>query len=98
MDVIYPKQTAGKLRIEVTPMCFFFSFIPATLWVVIGYFVLFASTKAEGAIQTFGQILAIWVFVIAAFLPAAGAYVTFADLCPIEGIFQAMHSSTGPQD
>ena len=47
-------------------MCFFFSFIPATLWVVIGYFVLFASTKAEGAIQTFGQILAIWVFVIAA--------------------------------
>ena len=97
MDVIYPKQTAGKLRIEVTPMCFFFSFIPATLWVVIGYFVLFASTKAEGAIQTFGQILAIWVFVIAAFLPAVGAYVTFADLCPIEGIFQAMHSSTGPQ-
>ena len=97
MDVIYPKQPAGKLCIEVTTMCFFFSFIPATLWVVIGYFVLFASTKAEGAIQKFGQILAIWIFVIAAFLPVAGAYVTFADLCPIEGIFQAMHSGTGPQ-
>ena len=78
-------------------MCFFLSFIPATLWVVIGYFVLFASTKAEGAIQKFGQILAIWIFVIAAVLPVAGAYVTFADLCPIEGIFQAMHSGTGPQ-
>ncbi len=60
-------------------------------------FVLFASTKTEGAIQKFGQILAVWIFVIAAFLPAAGAYVTFADLCPIEGMFQAMHSGTGPQ-
>ena len=78
-------------------MCFFFSFIPATLWVVIGFFVLFASTKAEGAIQKFGQILAIWIFIIAAFLPAAGAYVTLADLCPIEGMFQAMHSGTEPQ-
>ena len=78
-------------------MCFFFSFIPATFWVVIGYFVLFASTKAEGSIQKFGRILAIWIFVIAAFLPVACAYVTFADLCPIEGMFQAMHSGTGPQ-
>ena len=77
-------------------MCFFFSLIPATLWVVIGYFVLFSSTKAEGAIQTFGRILAIWIFVIAALLPAAGAYVTFADLCPIEGMFQAIHSRTAP--
>jgi len=78
-------------------MCFFLSFIPATLWVVIGYFCLFSSTKAECSIQKFGQILAIWIFVIAAFLPVAGAYVTFADLCPIEGMFQAMHSGTGPQ-
>ena len=79
-------------------MCFFFSFIPATFWVVIGFFVLFASTKGEGAIQTFGRILAIWIFVIAAFLPAAGAYVTFADLCPIEGMLEAMHSGAGPQN
>jgi hypothetical protein len=75
-------------------MCFFFSLLPATLWVVIGYFVLFSSTKTEGAIQKLGQILAIWIFVIAAFLPAAGAYMTFAGLCPIEGMFQAMHSGT----
>jgi hypothetical protein len=27
-------------------MCFFFSLIPATVWVIIGFFVLFASTKA----------------------------------------------------
>jgi uncharacterized membrane protein (DUF485 family) len=98
VDVIYHEQAVGKLRIEVTPMCFFFSFIPATFWVVIGYFVLFSSTKTEGAIQTFGRILAIWIFVIAAFLPMAGAYLTFADLCPIEGMFQAMHSGTGLQN
>jgi uncharacterized membrane protein (DUF485 family) len=78
-------------------MCFFFSLIPVTIWVIIGYFVLFASTKAEGTVQRFGQILAIWIFVIAAFFPMAGAYVTFADLCPIEEIFQTMHSGTGPK-
>ena len=78
-------------------MCFIFSFLPATLWVVIGYFVLFASTKAEGVVQTFGRVLAIWIFVIAAFLPAAGAYVTLADLCPIEEMFQAMHSDMEPR-
>ena len=79
-------------------MCFFFSFMPATLWVVIGYFVLFSSGKAEGSIQKFGQILAIWIFAIAAFLPVAGAYVTFSDLCPIEGMFRAMHSGTELQN
>ena len=57
-------------------MCFFFSFIPATFWVVVGYFVLFASTKAEGGIRTFGKALAIWTFVIAALVPAMGLYVT----------------------
>ena len=71
--------------------------MPATFWLVIGYFVLFSSLKVDGGIKTFGRILAIWVFVIAAFMPIAGAYVTFADLCPIEGLFQAKHADTGPQ-
>jgi hypothetical protein len=74
-------------------MCFFFSFIPATFWVVVGYFVLFASTKTEGSIRTFGKILAVWIFVIAAFLPMAGAYVTLAGLCPIDAMLEAVHSS-----
>jgi hypothetical protein len=73
-------------------MCFFFSFIPATFWVVVGYFVLFASTKAEGSIRTFGKILAVWIFVIAAFLPMAGAYVTLAGLCPIDAMLEAVDS------
>jgi hypothetical protein len=77
-------------------MCFFFSFIPATIWVVVGYFVLFSSTKTEGAVQMFGRILAIWVFVIAAFFPVMGAYVTLSGLCPIEAIIQSMQSGAAP--
>jgi hypothetical protein len=49
-------------------------------------FVLFAASKADGGIKTFGWVLAIWLFVIAAFIPIAGAYVTLAGLCPMEDI------------
>ncbi len=64
-------------------MCFLISFGPATFWAVIGYFVLFSSTKAEGAVKTFGQVLATWVFVIVGFILIGGAYITLADMCPI---------------
>jgi hypothetical protein len=73
-------------------MCFFLSLIPATIWVVVGYFILFSSTKTEGSVQLFGRILAIWVFVIAAFFPVIGAYVTLSGLCPIEAMIQTMQS------
>jgi len=72
-------------------MCFFVSFIPATFWLVVGYFVLFSSTKAEGGIKTFGTVLAIWLFIIAAFFPVVGAYVSLTDLCPLEEIMENMH-------
>ncbi len=64
-------------------MCFLISLIPATFWVVVGYFVLFSSTKAEGGISKFGRILAVWIFIIASFFPLMGAYVTLSGLCPI---------------
>ena len=69
-------------------MCFFFSFMPATFWVIVGYFILFSATKTEGAVRTFGRVLAIWAFIIAAFFPLMGAYVTLAGLCPIEQFMQ----------
>jgi hypothetical protein len=65
-------------------MCFFLSLIPATFFVTIGYFVLFASSKAAGGIKAFGLVLAIWIFVIALFPPIAGAYLTLSGQCPIE--------------
>jgi hypothetical protein len=74
-------------------MCFFFSLMPATICVTIGYFVLFAASKADHGIKTFGTILAIWLFVIAAFIPIVGAYVTLAGLCPMEDIFRTLHSA-----
>lgn len=78
-------------------MYFFFSLIPATLALVLGYFVLFSSTKAQGAVKAFGQILAIWVFVVAALLPIAGAYATYADLPPIGAVMRSMHAGGTPR-
>ena len=69
-------------------MCFFFSFVPATFWAIVGYFVLFSSRKAEGNIRTLGQVLAIWTFVLAVMIPVVGAYVTIAGLCPIDAILE----------
>lgn len=74
-------------------MCFSFSLMPATICVTIGYFVLFAASTADDGIKTFGWVLAIWLFVIAAFIPIAGAYVTLAGLCPMEDILRTLHSA-----
>ena len=60
--------------------------------VVVGYVILFSSTKTEGTIQIFGRGLSIWVFIIAAFFPVMGAYVTLAGLCPMEDMIQSMQS------
>jgi hypothetical protein len=82
-------------------MWFFFSLIPATLGVVLGYLILFSSTKTHGGVETFGRILAIWVFILAGLVPVAGAYATFAGLAPIGAMMQrmeSMHSGMSPQD
>jgi predicted acyltransferase len=71
-------------------MCLIFSLFPATIFVLIGYFVLFSSSKAEGKIRIFGIVLAIWLFIIAAFFPICGAYVTLSGSCPMEEIIQNM--------
>jgi len=77
-------------------MCFFFSLMPATFFVIIGYFVLFSSTKTEGGVQRFGTVLAIWIFLIAAFFPLMGLYVTLAGQCPMGEMMRKMHSGSLP--
>ena len=77
-------------------MCFFFSLIPATIFTVIGYFVLFSSTRAEGNVKKFGQILAIWIFIIAMFPIMMGVYVTLSGLCPIDEMLKLMSTSINP--
>lgn len=64
-------------------MCFFVTLIPATFLVTLGYFVLFSASKAEGRVRNFGQILSIWIFIVALIPPAVGAYVTLSGLCPL---------------
>jgi hypothetical protein len=70
-------------------MCFFVSLIPATFFLIIGYFVLFASARSEGGIRTFGQILAVWIFVLAAVFPIAGAVVALSGECPMQKMMES---------
>ena len=74
-------------------MCFFFSLMPATICATIAYFVLLAASKADDGIKTFGRVLAIWLFVIAAFIPTIAAYVSLAGLCPMDDILKTLHSA-----
>ncbi len=76
-------------------MCFIISLIPATFWVVVGYFVLFSTSKTESAgIKMFGQILAVWLFLIAAVIVIGAGYITLAGLCRFGDMFKMMHSAT----
>lgn len=76
-------------------MCFIISFVPATIFLTIGYFVLFSSKKAEVSISKFGFILAIWLFIVAGLYPICGAYLTLSGKCPIEKIIEIWQM---PQD
>jgi len=71
-------------------MCFIISFVPATLFITIGYFVLFSSTKADGMMKKFSQVLAIWIFVVSLVFPTCGAYVSLSGKCPIAKIDRIM--------
>ncbi len=73
-------------------MCFFISLLPATFWAIIGYFVLFTSTRAEGSLKTLGRFLGVWAFVISGFILLAGAYVSITGLCSMEMMSQCWHS------
>jgi len=76
-------------------MCFMFSFIPATFWVVVGYFVLYSSTKAEGGVRKFGQVLAAWTFIVAAVILICGAYMTLSGCCPIDSCMEQFKMGSG---
>ncbi len=71
-------------------MCFFFSFMPATFWFVVGYFVLFSTTKAEGWVGTLGRVLATWIFLISGAILLAGAYITLNDMCSLEALMRCV--------
>lgn len=63
-------------------MMILFSVIPATALVIIGYFVLFASTRSEGGMKRFGQYLAVWIFFLASVVVLA---IVLAPVLGIQG-------------
>lgn len=76
----------------MSSMWFLSSLLPATLPLVLGYFVLVAAARTQGATASFGRILAVWLFALAALFPLAGAYVSFAGLSPLDAAMQRMDS------
>lgn len=54
-------------------MLFVISLIPATILVVVGYFVLYSATRAEGGVRSFGNYLAIWLLLLAGVTVLGGA-------------------------
>lgn len=70
-------------------MMFAMSLIPGTAFVVIGYFVLFTSTRSAGTMRRFGQYLAIWIFFL------AGAVVLAGLLMPTLGMGGSMMGGMG---
>ncbi|MDX1411151.1 MAG: hypothetical protein R3351_03260 [Nitrospirales bacterium] len=64
--------------------------MPATIFVVIGYFVLYFSTKVQGTVHRIGRGLALWIFFMALFFPMIGAYVTLSGHCPIVEMIKEM--------
>ena len=44
----------------------------ATIIAIVGFFVLFAASKAEGLLKLIGNVLGIWLFVLAVLAIAAG--------------------------
>ncbi len=65
-------------------MTFFVGLLPATLFAVLGYIVLYCAIKSDGAFRAVGRFLAIWLFIAAAFPLLGGAYVTLSDFPLLE--------------
>ncbi len=71
-------------------MCLVISFIPATIFTTIGYFVLLtAGIQNNQGINLFGLILAIAFFVIAFVFITCGLYMTVTKKCPMEKFFKS---------
>jgi hypothetical protein len=57
-------------------MIFLLSLLPTTAFVVVGYFLVYTSTRAEGALKRFGQYLGVWVFFLAGVTILGGLFAS----------------------
>jgi len=63
-----------------------------TLVVVIGFFVLFAASKTQGPLQTFGKYLGLWLFVLVAIV-----VVSIPAAPMLDGRLGGPHMMRGPE-
>ena len=64
--------------------CPLFSVIPATILLIISFFVLLAVEKTSGrGLKVFGWVLAILLWVYAAFVVSMGAYMIMSSGSPV---------------
>lgn len=70
-------------------MCAFMCFIPATIFLTISYFVLLTSQKAESTgVKTFGKVVTVLLWCIAAMVIICGIYMTISGKCPMDKMME----------
>lgn len=72
-------------------MAMLLSILPATIFAVLGYLILYCAVRSKGGMRAFGRGLAIWLFILSGLSLSAGAYVSIAGFPPMEEHFQDMH-------
>jgi hypothetical protein len=55
-------------------MIYFLALIPATMLTIAGYFVIYLSSRSEGASRAFGRYLSFWAFTLAALVILAAVF------------------------
>ena len=104
----FGKRAGGQPNSEESALLIIAAFMRATALVIAGYFVWFASTKAEDRLKTVGKYIAIWTFAFAAVLVIIG--IAGAVMRPMEmgrpmamyggprmmGMGPGMHPGMGP--
>ena len=72
-----------------------FSLLPATLFVVMAYIVFYCTLRIEGGMKTFGQVLTVWLFILAIILPLSGAYLSISGYSPMQDHMRQMGEMMG---
>ena len=71
-------------------MCLLCSFIPASIFTTIGYFVMLtAGIQNNQGMNLFGSILAIVLFIVALGFITCGLYMTVTRQCPMGKVMES---------
>ena len=77
-------------------MIYLLALIPATALVIAGYFVWYFSAKSEDKLKSTGKYIAIWCFILAAFVGVAGITMSVMRVfMPHHGGHHMMHHGMG---